>query len=140
MHTPHRRAFVTRLAFHFLWMGLACTGMPALALCIVRHRVTSYDIFLKVLHDQWLLWMHLAGIGLLAAGIGSSSGPASWQAGRTTWRRRKRPPRKAPGAGKQRAREARRNHRKNQHNALGRAPFARPKLCRCPPRPTDGIL
>lgn len=69
MHTPHRRAFVTRLAFHFLWMGIACTGMPALALCIVRHRVTSYDIFLKVLHDQWLLWMHLAGIGLLIAGI-----------------------------------------------------------------------
>ena len=69
MHTPHRRAFVTRLAFHFLWMGIACTWAPALALCNALYIYGSYYLFLKALHDYRLLWMHLAGISLLAAGI-----------------------------------------------------------------------
>ncbi len=69
MHTPHRRAFVTRLAFHFLWMGIACTGMPALALCNALYIYEGYYTFLGALHDYRLLWMHLAGIGLLIAGI-----------------------------------------------------------------------
>ena len=69
MHTPRRRAFVTRLAFHFLWMGIACTWAPALALCNALYIYGSYYLFLEALHDYRLLWMHLAGIGLLAAGI-----------------------------------------------------------------------
>ena len=50
MKFHHRLDYLTRLAFHFLWMGLAGIGLPPLALCIAHNSSDVFYGFLQVLH------------------------------------------------------------------------------------------
>lgn len=69
MKFHHRLDYLTRLPFHFLWMGLAGIGLPPLALCIAHNSSDVFYGFLQVLHMYRLLWMFLLGIFLLIAGF-----------------------------------------------------------------------
>ena len=40
--------FLTHLAFQLLWMGLACTGLPPITLCIANHRCITFYSFLML--------------------------------------------------------------------------------------------
>ena len=68
MKFHHRLDYLTRLAFQFLWMGLAGIGLPPLALCIALYSADRLYDFLQVLHMYRLLWMFLLGIFLLIVG------------------------------------------------------------------------
>lgn len=61
--------FLTHLAFQLLWMGLACTGLPPITLCIANHRCNTFYSFLMALQSYRLLWMFFLGILLLIFGL-----------------------------------------------------------------------
>ncbi|GEM_PF-1090018 len=70
MRFYHRHKFWERLGFHLLWMGMACTALPCLALCVALYPVGGFYFFLETLHEYRVLWLFLLGIFLLIFSFG----------------------------------------------------------------------